>query len=371
MINVISDLHKIGQSVWYDYIRRGIINSGELAEMVNSGITGLTSNPTVFEKAIVDSDDYDEDLVSLSKASKNDNQIFEIIAIQDIRAALDLLRPVYDSTAGTDGFVSLEVNPMLAYDAKNTVTEARRLHSLVDRPNLMIKVPATSEGIPAVRTLIGEGINVNVTLIFSIEKYVQVIDAYMEGLRDYSDKGGNLANVASVASFFVSRVDTAVDKALNIVGNPTAKILLGKAAIANAKLAYRVFTEKFSGDRFLALRSRGPNLQRPLWASTGTKNIDYSDVLYVESLIGKDTVNTMPPSTLSAFIDHGSVGSTIDQDMPDALSVIEELEGIGINMKEVTSQLLVEGVEQFQNSYNNMIGKIGEKKLQIMEHGRY
>ena len=226
MINVISDLHKIGQSVWYDYIRRGIINSGELAEMVDSGITGLTSNPTVFEKAIVDSDDYDEDLVSLSKTSKNDNQIFEIIAIQDIRAALDLLRPVYDSTGGTDGFVSLEVNPMLAYDTKNTVTEARRLHSRVNRPNLMIKVPATSEGMPAIRSLIGEGVNVNVTLIFSIERYIQVIDAYMEGLRNYSAKGGDLTNVASVASFFVSRVDTAVDKTLDINAYLLISVLL-------------------------------------------------------------------------------------------------------------------------------------------------
>ena len=289
MTNALQQLQGLGQSVWYDNMRRGLITSGQLERLIALGVSGLTSNPTIFEKAIAGSNDYDEALV-----------------IEDIQAAADILRPVFDRTDGADAYASLEVSPRLAHDTAGTVAEAQRLFAALDRSNVMVKVPGTPAGIVAIRQLIGEGINVNVTLIFSLEAYRQVRELYISGLQALADSGGDVSKVASVASFFVSRVDTAVDGLLEErlrSGNNDLKGLLGKAAVANAKLAYRAFQKAFYSDKFAALRQKGARIQRPLWASTGTKNPAYSDVLYVESLAGSDTVNTMPEATLTAFLE--------------------------------------------------------------------
>ncbi len=305
-MNPLKQLETEGQSVWLDYIRRNLITSGELSRLVvEDGLKGVTSNPTIFEKAIAGSSDYDEALRELLAKNPVDDTrtLFESIAIADIRMAADVLRPVYDRTGGADGFVSIEVAPQLAHDTAATIAEARRLWSSVSRPNLMVKVPATKEGIPAIEALIAEGINVNITLMFSVAHYEAVARAYMGGLARSADP----RKAASVASFFVSRVDTAVDKALAAIGTPEALALQGKIAIANSKKTYQRFREIFYGKDFAALRERGARVQRPLWASTSTKNPAYRDVLYVEELIGKDTVNTMPLPTLQAFRDHGRV----------------------------------------------------------------
>ncbi|MCZ6789931.1 MAG: transaldolase, partial [Chloroflexi bacterium] len=291
MTDPIQEAQRLGQAIWYDNIRRGLLTSGELQRLIEQGVTGVTSNPTIFEKAVAGSTDYDDALADLSRTDKSVPEIYESLAIQDIQDTADLLRPVYEHTNGADGYISLEVSPALAHDTDGTVAEAQRLFKTLDRRNVMIKVPATPEGIPAVRRLIGKGININVTLIFSLVAYEHVREAYIAGLEDLAEAGGDLSSVASVASFFVSRVDTAVDSMLEeriSQGRDDLKALLGKAANANAKLAYEAFKSTFGSGRFAALRAKGARVQRPLWASTGTKNPAYSEVLYIEPLVGQD-----------------------------------------------------------------------------------
>ena len=353
-------------------MRRGLITSGELQRLIDLGVSGLTSNPTIFEKAVAGSNHYDEALLELAESDTDTEGIYEAIAIEDIRAAADLLRPVFDRTGGADGFASLEVSPHLARDADGTIKEARRLFSALDRPNVMVKVPATSEGIRAIRQLIGEGININVTLIFSLDTYREVREAYLSGLDELARSGGDVSKVASVASFFVSRVDTAIDSLLEErlrSGNGHLKGLLGKAAVANAKLAYRDFQEAFYSDRFAALGKKGGRVQRPLWASTGTKNPDYSDVLYVESLVGRDTVNTMPEATLTTFLDHGRAAEAIETDMSTAEAVLRRLEEADISMEEVTARLLSEGLQGFADSYDKLLDNIQEKRGRLLTEG--
>ena len=373
MANSLQELQGLGQSVWFDNIRRGFINSGELQRLIDLGVSGLTSNPSIFEKAITGSADYDEALLGLALNGSDAVEIFERLAMEDIQAAADLLRPIYERTAGGDGFASIEVSPHLANDTAGTVSEARRLHAELQRPNVMIKVPATPAGIPAIRALIGEGINVNVTLIFSLDAYAQVRDAYIGGLEDLAQAGGNPAGVASVASFFVSRVDGMIDGQLEgRIGEGASELeaLMGKAAVANAKIAYRDFKQTFASDRFAALQSRGGRVQRPLWASTSTKNPEYSDVLYVDSLIGPDTVNTLPDVTLTAFLEHGNpVGDTIERDLDDAVRTIEALEDAGISMRGVTDALLADGVKAFADSFDALIANIEDKRARLIARG--
>ena len=373
MTNALQETRRLGQSVWYDNIRRGLIASGELKGLIESGVTGVTANPTIFEKAIAGSTDYDDALMSLVREGKGALETYEALAMEDIRAVTDLLRPVYEGTKGADGYVSIEVSPSLAYDTEGTVAEAQRFFGTIARPNVMIKVPATPEGIPAIQRLIGQGINVNITLIFSLEAHRQVMEAYLAGLEELSSKGGDPSTVASVASFFVSRVDTAVDTLLEErlrEGGEGLRDLLGKAAIANAKVAYKAFKETFGGDRFAALRGKGARVQRPLWASTGTKNPSYSDVLYVESLIGPDTVNTVPPATLTAFLEHGRVQETLGREVEEAERTLEDLAGAGISMEQVTAKLLADGVKSFADSFDKLLANIEEKKARLtaMEH---
>ncbi|MEL7436779.1 MAG: transaldolase, partial [Chloroflexota bacterium] len=301
-----------GQSVWIDYIRRQFIVDGGLQAAVDEGVRGVTSNPAIFDKAIAGSDDYDSQLADLAAEGKSVEEIYEAMAIEDIQMAADILRSVYNESDGVDGYISLEVAPTLANDTDGTIAEGRRLYAAVNRPNLMIKVPATDAGLPAIRTLISEGINVNVTLMFSLQDYDNVAEAYIAGLEDLVANDGDPSKVASVASFFVSRVESDMDSAIEATGNTD---LLGKVAVANTKLAYKRFQETFSGERWQALADKGARVQRPLWASTSTKNDAYSDVKYVDELIGHDTVNTMPPETKEAFKDHGTVARTIDTDV--------------------------------------------------------
>jgi transaldolase/glucose-6-phosphate isomerase len=360
----------LGQSIWYDTIRRGMLKSGELQGLIDQGVTGLTANPTIFEKAIVGSTDYDEALLELARAGKNADECYEALIVGDIQAVADLLRPIYDRTGGADGYASLEVSPYLAYDTEGTIVEARRFFAALNRPNVMIKVPATQEGIPAIRQLTSEGININITLIFSLDAYQQVREAYISGLEELAKKGGDLSKVSSVASFFVSRVDTAVDTRLEErirQGHEELQDLLGRAAIANAKLAYRAFQETFSAERFAALLERGARLQRPLWASTGTKNPAYSDVLYVDNLMGPNTINTMPDVTLKAFLDHGSVAETVTRNVDDAQDTLQSLEQAGISMEQVTAELLADGVKAFADSFDKLIANIEEKKQRLLE----
>lgn len=365
--NPIQELRRLGQSVWYDNVYRSLIESGELGELVETGVAGLTSNPTIFEKAISSSDDYDSSLLAGAKAGLSAEALAESLAVEDIRAAADVLRPVYDSTGGADGFASLEVNPHLAHETERTVSEARRLFAALGKPNAMIKVPATPEGIPAIRTLIGEGINVNVTLIFSLDMYAQVRDAYIDGLDALIKSGGDPARVASVASFFVSRVDTAVDGVLEANGGESARALTGKAAVANAKIAYRDFKATFASDRFRRMAEMGARVQRPLWASTSTKNPDYSDVLYVESLIGADTVNTMPDATLRAFLDHGAArADAIEDGVDGAIGAMDAIARAGADMSEITAQLTADGVKAFADSFDALLANIAAKRDRLL-----
>ena len=372
MANSVQQLQALGQSVWYDNMPRGLITSGELRRLMGLGISGLTSNPTIFEKAIAGSNDYDEALLKLAESDNSTEGIYETLVIEDIQTAADLLRPVFDRSKGADGFVSLEVSPRLAHNVDGTTKEARRLITALDRPNVMIKVPATPEGVSAIRQLIGEGININVTLIFSLDAYRQVREAYLAGLRELARSGGDLSRVSSVASFFVSRVDTAVDDLLGErlrSGNDELKSLLGKAAVANAKLAYRDFQEAFDSGPFSALREQGARVQRPLWASTGTKNPAYSDVLYVESLVSKDTVNTMPEATLTAFLEHGRAVVSIEADVESAESDLQRLEDAGILMEQVTARLLNDGLQSFADSYDKLLANIEEKRNRVLAGG--
>ncbi len=363
-MNPITALQDAGQSIWLDYIRRELLSSGELDRLIGQGIRGVTSNPSIFEKAIAGSQDYDADLARYIEADAciAPSSLFDRIAVDDIQRAADTLRPVYDATDGADGYVSLEVSPDLARETEATVEEARRLWRVVDRPNLMIKVPATTEGISAVEQLIAEGINVNVTLLFSLEHYEQVAGAYLRGLERAADP----SRVASVASFFVSRVDTAVDRQLEAIGSAAALDLKGKIAVANAKVAYRRYQELFEGPGFDALRSRGGRPQRVLWASTGTKNPSYSDVLYVEELVGPNTVNTVPPATLAAFQHHGLPhGSTLTEDVADADIALASLAALGMDLQDITDDLQDQGLAAFTESFHQLLHALHEKSSKL------
>jgi transaldolase / glucose-6-phosphate isomerase len=364
-INPLKDLLKFGQSVWLDYIRRNLITSGELKRLIEEdGLRGMTSNPSIFEKAIEAGNDYDEQLKSLeSRTDLDAKSRFELLAIKDIQDAADLLRPVYDTSKRHDGYVSLEVAPGLALDTQATLDEARRLWKAVERENVMIKVPGTKEGIPAFQRLIGEGININVTLLFSQEVYERVAEAYIAGLEKHAAGGGDLSRIASVASFFVSRIDSATDsiveKRLKDSKDPAEqeqlKSVLGKVAISNAKLAYQSYLKIFSGDRWKKLAAAGAQTQRVLWASTSTKNPKYRDVLYVEELIGPNTVDTIPPATFDAFRDHGKVRESLTENIAEAKRVMDTLPKLGISMKEVTDKLTVDGVALFTEAFNKLL----------------
>jgi len=361
-------LHKLaelGQAIWLDYIRRSFIEQGDLNDLVEDGLRGVTSNPSIFEKAIAGSNDYDDSLRRLSGQGRSPQEIYEALAIEDIQMAADVLRPVYDETDGNDGYVSLEVSPDLAHDTEGTIEEARRFFAAVDRPNVMIKVPATAEGIPAIETLIGEGINVNVTLMFSLDQYDAVSEAYISGLETLDANGGELSQVASVASFFISRVDVKVDRMLDEIGTPAAQELKGSIGIANAKMAYQRFKAAFSGERWERLEDRGARLQRVLWASTSTKDPAYSDTLYPDNLIGPHTVNTLPPSTLNAFRDHGTVALTLETELLAERARLEKLADLGIDLDQVTDELLAEGVEKFARPFSDLMESIAEKVARL------
>jgi transaldolase/glucose-6-phosphate isomerase len=369
----IQQLFSAGQSVWLDYIRRDLLTSGDLRRKVETGaLSGLTSNPTIFEKAIAGSHDYDEAFEKLARAGESPDAILDALVIADIQGACDVLRPVFDRTKGTDGFASIEVSPLLARSTEETLAEARRLWKAVARPNVMVKIPATAEGVPAIRRAIGEGININITLIFSVAIYERVAEAYLAGLEDWIAKGGDPAKITSVASFFVSRVDTLVDKLLaerddkDAPGNRQAvKELTGTIAVANARVAYGRFQAIFSGPRWDALAAKGARVQRPLWASTGTKNKAYSDVKYVAELVARDTVNTMPPDTIDAFCDHGTVAPFDDASIQAAAKQLARLEGLGISLAAVCDQLERDGVRLFADSFHALMDAIEARRAAV------
>jgi len=366
----IDALHELGQSLWYDNIQRSLLDNGQLKAMIDNGeIKGVTSNPSIFHNAIAKTNDYDSALKPLAWAGFSAEDIFWELAVKDIQDAADLFAPLYKSSNRKDGYVSLEVSPFLARDTKTTASEAKRLWKKVNRPNLMIKIPATKEGLPAIRQTIAEGINVNVTLIFSLKRYEEVIDAFLSGLEDRLQKGGRIDSIASVASFFVSRVDTKVDGRLNELAekdprNKSIKALLGKAAIANAKLAYEGYKKEFSSERFTKLKENGAQSQRALWASTSTKNPDYRDVIYVEELIGDETVNTVPPATLTAFADHGKSVLTIEKNLEQYRQNIADLEGLGISMDAVTQELEEEGVKSFSDAFTALLKSVEDRRVE-------
>ena len=367
--NRLQQLHDVGQSIWLDSIDRRILHDGELDRRVSDdALTGMTSNPTIFQKALASSNAYDDQITEAEDQGLTSWQLFELLETTDVRDACDHFAAVYSSTRGADGYVSIEVSPGVSQSADATVEEARRLWKTVDRPNVMVKVPGTPEGAIAVRRLIAEGINVNITLLFAIQAHERVIEAYMAGLEDRIKAYQPIDGLASVASFFVSRVDTEIDKRLDaLIAKATQpekerlKILKGRAAIANAKLAYRLFTQKFAGPRWEALAKQGARVQRPLWASTSTKNPEYRDVMYVEELIGPDTVDTMPPATIEAFRDHGAVERAVDKKVAAAEGLLKEIEAVGISMKGVTEKLLVEGIASFQKSFDELIAGLEAK----------
>jgi transaldolase len=370
-------LTALGQSVWLDYIRRGILDNGELERMIREdAVRGVTSNPAIFEQAIARSDDYDDALSELAAAGLDATAAYERLAIEDIQRAADLFAGVYQESGGGDGFVSLEVSPELAEDAAGTIEEARRLWAAVDRPNLMIKVPGTDAGLPAVEQLLADGLNVNITLLFSIQGYERVMEAYLSALEIRASRGEDVSRIGSVASFFISRVDSAVDALLEEKMNAAdpgererISSLMGRAAIANAKLAYARFREIFGGERFARLAAKGAKVQRPLWASTSTKNPDYRDVMYVEELIGPDTVNTMPLATVEAFADHGVAARTVDAGADRARAVLDALADTGIDLDDVTRQLQVEGVEKFVAPFRDMLRQVDEKMARVAARG--
>ena len=371
--NPLKALLEYGQSMWLDYIRRDLITSGKLKTMIDvDGLRGMTSNPSIFEKAIADSNLYDDMLQSLaSQPDLNATSRYEQIAIRDIQGAADILKPVYESSKFRDGYVSLEVSPLLALKTEETIAEGRRLWKAVNRENVMIKVPGTAEGLPAIRQLISEGININVTLLFAQEVYEKVAEAYIAGLEDLAKRGGNLKKMAGVASFFISRIDTLVDSLIEEKLKTTKdaqqqallKSLLGKVAIANGKLTYQRYEKIFSGARWEALAAKGAQTQRVLWASTSTKNPAYRDVMYVEELIGPDTVDTMPPATVDAFRDHGRLRNSLTEDVPAAQKVMNDLEKAGISIKEVTTKLTTDGVKLFADAFHKLLDAV-EKSVQ-------
>ncbi len=364
------DLHdQQGQSPWLDNLRRGWMTSGELQEWIDRGVRGLTSNPSIFAKAMIETDDYDAELETLTAGGATVESAYWELVVGDIRQALALLRPVHDASGGEDGYVSVEVAPDLANDTDGTIAAARELDDRIEAPNLYIKVPATIEGVPAIRTLIGEGRSVNVTLIFGLDRYAAVMEAYLAGLEDRlaADPEADLSSISSVASFFISRVDVEVDRRLAEIGTELADGLRGKAAIAQGQLAYQRFLETFSGPRWEALAARGARVQRPLWASTSTKDPSYPDTLYVDTLIGPNTVNTLPDATLAAFDDHGTVARTVDADPEAAAEVMADLAGLDIDLEEVATKLEGEGVGSFAKSFDEVLGTLGDRARQMAQ----
>jgi transaldolase len=369
-MSIIQDLQALGQSVWLDFISRELIDSGELAKYIEMDeVRGVTSNPSIFEAAIAKTNQYTDSISNGFYLGQRHEEILDALILKDIGDAADLFLPLYQRTNGADGFVSVEVDPELAHDAEGTIKEARRVWKAIDRPNVMIKIPATEIGLSAISNAIADGINVNVTLIFSLERYEQVMEAYLSGLEQRLKRGGPVDGIASVASFFVSRIDTAVDKALlelqSQKDNSDVTALLGKAAIASGKLAYQKFEEVFNTKRFEKLEAEGAAYQRPLWASTSTKNPEYPDTYYVDHLIGPYTVNTLPPKTFEAFKDHGIVKRTIDKDLEDAYAALQTVEDLGISLLEVTDQLEREGVEKFAQSFRNLLHTVQMQGLSL------
>lgn len=374
MSNPLQQLQNFGQSVWFDNIDRAQLVSGQFQQLLDEdGVVGVTANPTIFDKSISSGNAYDQQMNELIREGKSTNDIYEALIIQDIRTVADMLRPIYDRTNMRDGYVSLEVSPELAHDTEGTLSEVRRFWKTVNRPNLMIKIPATLEGIPAIRQALSEGINVNITLIFALESYKQVAEAYISALEARVSEGKDISHMASVASFFVSRVDTLVDKLLedkvkassDSAEQQKLKALEGRAAIANARIVYQEFKRIFNSPRFAALQQRDARVQRPLWASTSTKNPAYRDVLYAEELIGSDTVDTMPLETIKNFRDHGKVMLTIGNDIEGAHKELAELETVGIHYDQITQQLLDEGVKKFADSFHDLFKSIDDKKKAI------
>jgi transaldolase len=376
MTNPLLQLKEFGQSVWYDNIDRSQLASGQFQHMLDEdGVVGVTANPTIFEKSISAGHAYDEQMNQLIQEGKSTNEIYEALIIADIQKVADTLRPIYDQSNGHDGYVSLEVSPELAHDTEATLSEVRRFWKMVNRPNLMIKIPGTPEGLPAILQSLTEGINVNITLIFSLDTYRKVADAYISALEKRSAEGKDISHIASVASFFVSRVDTLVDKMLEDKIKATSdsaeqqklKSLEGKAAIANARIVYQEFKSLFHSPRFEKLKQQGAHVQRPLWASTSTKNPAYRDVLYAEELIGPDTVDTMPLETIQNFKDHGQAHLSIEESIPQAHSELDALEKVGIHYDQVTQQLQDEGVKKFADSFHELFQGIESKKKAIKE----
>lgn len=368
----LQDLHRSqDQSPWLDNLRRGWITGGQLQQWVDRGVRGITSNPTIFQKAIAAGHDYDAQFNDLIGSGQSVDASYWQLVTHDIEDALRILRPVYDESDGVDGYVSVEVAPSLARDTAGTTAAARHLHETIDEPNLYVKIPGTAEGLPAIQTMISEGRSINITLLFGLDRYTEVIEAYLSGLEALmaADAGADLSRVSSVASFFVSRVDSEVDKRLDAIGTPEAVALKGKAAVANAQLAYQLFGERFSGPRWDALTAKGARVQRPLWASTSTKNPDYPDTLYVDPLIGPATVNTMPEATLEAFEDHGTVARTVDSDFGAARRVLEQLAEVGVDLLAVTDLLEDEGVASFSKSFDELMTSLEGKADELPASG--
>jgi transaldolase len=357
-----------GQSPWLDNLKRSYLENGALTAKVADGIRGVTSNPTIFAKAIEGEDTYDHEFGKLIGQHSVTDAYWQLV-MDDVRGALHVLRSVYDESGGTDGFVSIEVAPDLAHDTAATVDAARWLHQQIDRPNLLVKIPATAEGVPAIQQMISEGRSINITLIFSLERYAEVMDAYLSGLEALAAAGGELSSVNSVASFFVSRVDTETDRRLEAIGSPAALALRGKTAVAQAQCAYQDFRRTFAGARWDALAGKGAKLQRPLWASTSTKNPAYPDLLYVDTLIGPDTVNTLPDATIDAFCDHGAVARTIDADPDGARRVLEDVHAVGVDLADVARTLESEGVASFAKSFDELVQKLNDKAAVLTAEG--
>lgn len=358
-MNPLNKLQEHRQSIWLDLLDREIMNSGKLKKLIDEDdLRGLTSNPSIFEKAITGSSDYDKDIAENSKKEKDNAAVFFDLAIADIQQAADIFKPVFEKANGRDGFVSLEVSPLLARNTEGTIKQARDLWKRVDRENVMIKIPGTKEGLPAIRKCLSEGININVTLLFGIPRYREITDAFMSGLEDRIAQGNSIENISSVASFFLSRIDALVDPMIKEKG---AKNLRGKIAIASAKMAYQIYLEMISSDRFKKLEEKGAQKQRVLWASTSTKDPSYSDVLYVETLIGKDTINTLPMETIDAFRDHGKVSDSLITGIDEAKNTLKELKEVGINIDEITQKLEDEGIEKFNNAYEKLLKSIDDQ----------
>jgi transaldolase len=358
--NSIQELNAFGQSAWLDNINRAMLESGKLKEMIDLGLRGMTSNPTIFDKAISSSADYDEKIAELCEAGKSTFEIYDELTVRDVQDAADMFLPVYKETKGLDGYVSLEINPKFAYKVEETIKEGRRLYQKVNRPNVMLKVPATSQGFSAIEELVASGLNINATLIFSLGQYIDTANAYTRGIKRLLDKKGDVSKVRSVASVFVSRIDTSVDNLLE--KKSAAAALKGKAAVSNSALIYQKYLEIFSSEDFKSLKEKGANPQRALWASTSTKNPDYSDIKYVSELIAGDTVNTMPEQTFNAFLDHGKVKEALAADASEAEKTIANLKNLGIDVNDICAQLLKDGVFAFEKSFDSLLNSIEKKK---------